>query len=90
MPLTQPRRHKRKALDHLCVLDLQNGGKPIPCQMADISDGGARLIVFQDTAPFPASITLILSSTGNGPRRWCDVVWRAQREIGVKFARKPV
>lgn len=53
------------------------------CQIADVSKGGARLVV---TSPddVPQDFTLRLSQQA-ASRRKSRVVWRSDTEIGVEF-----
>jgi hypothetical protein len=78
------RRHKRKALDYVAVLDFRDGHEPRPCHITDISSGGARLRLVNAPRIIPKLLTLILSPSGH-PRRDCKVVWYCTHEIGVKF-----
>jgi hypothetical protein len=56
------------------------------CALSDISDAGAR-IEMDDTESIPDQFMLFLSSTGF-PQRACRVVWRNERQLGVKFKAK--
>jgi hypothetical protein len=78
------RRSKRKPFDYVAGLLVGDSAELLPCQVADISDGGARLVVFSDTEQFPETLTLVLSSNGQVRRR-CKVAWRRRTEIGVQF-----
>lgn len=52
-----------------------------PCILSDLSDGGARLSgVRANTIPDEFRLR-----TPVGARRSCQVVWRTDSEIGVKF-----
>ena len=55
------------------------------CTLSDVSDTGARVDV-QDSTTIPDHFVLMLSSNG-AARRFCRVVWRKPRQVGVKFAR---
>lgn len=55
----------------------------IPCMIADVSSGGARLS-FRSARDVPEFFTLHLSLTSQTPRR-CQVVWRARDAVGVVF-----
>jgi hypothetical protein len=59
-----------------------------PCLMADVSPGGARLIV-QSPAALPDRFALVLSRDG-GLRRECAVAWRSNNALGVEFLRNPL
>ena len=59
-------------------------GEPLEgCVLSDISDKGARLDV-ENPKTIPDEFMLFLSSTGT-PRRKCNVAWRTDTQIGVKF-----
>jgi len=58
---------------------------PLNCQMLDVSEYGARLRVgAPKTAPQEFLIVL-----DKGLTRWCQVVWRSDTEIGIKFVDPP-
>ena len=88
MAARETRRNKRKQFDYVGLLDFCNGEEPRPCQILDISSGGARLMVFTGTEAIPETLTLLLSPSAK-VRRDCKVVWRSASGIGVQFV-KPV
>ena len=57
------------------------------CVMSDISDKGARLDV-ENPESLPDEFMLFLSSRGT-PRRQCNVAWRTESQVGVKFVSPP-
>lgn len=57
----------------------------IDCFVEDISDGGAKLSV-ADESKVPDNFILILKSTRI--RRKCDVVWRSRRSVGLQFTER--
>ena len=58
---------------------------PLECQLLDISERGARIRVGS-----PASAPQeFLIQLGKGLARWCQVVWRSETAIGVKFIEPP-
>jgi PilZ domain len=59
-----------------------------PCVMADVSAGGARLLV-KPTANVPNRFILLLSRDGE-LRRECFVAWRSVNKIGVRFDSRPL
>jgi hypothetical protein len=66
-------------------------GKPIcDCTLRDISEYGARLKIREETAAhdtkIPPTFILAISKSGNVFRR-CEVIWRTEDEVGVKFSR---
>jgi PilZ domain-containing protein len=55
----------------------------IKCSIADISKGGAHLLLESDE-PLPAEFLLLFTPKG-WPRRKCLVVRRNGHDVGVKF-----
>jgi PilZ domain len=85
LPLVrESRRAKRRAFDHVAALDYRDGEQPRPCQVRDISDAGARLIVFSDTNEVPETFDLLLDPAAR-VHRACKVAWRSPTELGVQF-----
>jgi PilZ domain len=80
----ETRTSKRKPFDYVGLLDYRDGKEPRPCQIMDISAGGARLSVFTDPRAIPNELILLLSPTA-AVRRACEVVWRSNGGIGVRF-----
>ena len=80
---TEQRKSARKPIntaDFLFAFD----GHPIgPCQVKDVSAGGARL-VHSIADEVPKEFFLSLSRNGRVRRR-CQVAWRAKGDIGVRF-----
>ena len=59
-------------------------GRPIgECRLRDISAGGARF-AHAIADDLPAELVLSLSKDGKVRRR-CELVWRKDNEIGVRF-----
>jgi hypothetical protein len=80
------RRSKRKPFEYVGLLDFCDGGVPRPCEVRDISAGGARLVVFTDTSQIPDTVNLLLSASA-AVRRLCRVAWRSPTEVGVEFVK---
>ncbi|HVT55028.1 MAG TPA: PilZ domain-containing protein [Xanthobacteraceae bacterium] len=76
------RKARRRRFDWPSVAVIASG-VPQVCRFADISASGARLMV-KDSSGFPDRFTLILSVRGKVVRH-CDVVWRKDKQIGVRF-----
>lgn len=53
------------------------------CRVADISDGGARIVAQGEK--IPDAFLLVFDDLG-GAGRECHVVWRLEDELGVEFA----
>ena len=84
--MRETRRAKRKPFDHVGLLDFRDGEEPRPCQVRDISAGGARLIVFSETDTIPETFNLLLDPTRK-VLRICRVAWRSPTEVGVEFVK---
>jgi hypothetical protein len=82
------RRAKRKRFRYAGAIDIGAGSELLPCEIADISDGGARVVVFTDPNELPDSIELVLSPNGM-VRRNCRIAWRSDTEIGLQFFKVP-
>jgi hypothetical protein len=82
----ETRRNKRKPFDYVALLDFCDGEVPRPCQVRDISNGGARLIVFTDTSAIPETFNLLLSPSAT-VQRSCRIAWRSPTEVGVQFVK---
>jgi hypothetical protein len=60
-------------------------GPPLKCGMKDVSEAGARIVVFDPRAS-PQEFLLLLNA---GLSRWCRVTWRSDKEIGIEFIPPP-
>ena len=56
----------------------------IRCIIADMSDGGARLIISHALPSLAHTFTLTLFKDGSANRD-CKIVWTDRRQVGVKF-----
>ena len=83
---SQDRRHKRKGFYCDALIDFGDGSPHLPCRVADISDGGARLIVGTIPPDMPSELTLWLQGK---VRRFCKTAWRSAGEVGVQFLKRP-
>lgn len=86
--IRETRRSKRKTFEYVALLDFRDGEEPRPCEVRDISAGGARLAVFVAVETIPENFTLLLSPSAK-VRRDCKVAWRSADEIGVRFVTPP-
>jgi hypothetical protein len=59
-----------------------NSSEQVPCVVWDLSDGGARLAAARHH-DLPVTFTLVLAKFGG--ERCCQVIWRSERFVGVKF-----
>jgi len=76
------RREARKARFYAAWMETAAGAPLREVTVADISAGGARLMVGAGASA--ETFTLILSRDG-AVRRVCEVMWRRGAEIGVRF-----
>ena len=84
MEQNENRRSARRAIAH--TVRIATGvSPPIKCSLLDISEHGARIQV-GDPATAPQQFLMQL---GNGLTRWCEVIWRSETAIGVKFIERP-
>ena len=68
------------------ILDT-DGAVVTRCTMVNVSASGAKLAVKEPSA-LPNTFNLVLSTKGD-VRRQCEVVWRADKTIGVRFVLSP-
>jgi hypothetical protein len=62
-------------------------GEPLHgCVLTDVSETGGRIDI-DDSMPIPDSFMLLLAMNASAKRK-CRVMWRKERQIGVKFERK--
>lgn len=78
------RRFPRRELDALSEVWLH--GRPAPCRLVDLSEGGARLVV-REPAPGPG--TPLRLAVPDGGVRDATVVFRNTVGIGVQFVDQP-
>lgn len=55
------------------------------CMMVNVSDTGAKLLL-PPSVEVPDGFALILAKNG-GVRRTCEVTWRSDNSVGVRFVR---
>jgi hypothetical protein len=77
------RRFPRKTINTVGFLYSTEGWPLGECRIKDISTGGARL-AHGLSDEIPAEFLLSLSRDGKVRRR-CEVRWRTEKEIGVRF-----
>jgi len=75
------RRHARHGAATLATIRVQGGNADIPCNLQDISVGGACLQLAEPLA-LPSYFVLVLQGQ---VERACSVVWRDRDRIGVRF-----
>jgi hypothetical protein len=83
----QEREHVRKSLSYRARIMGADASWAYPCEIFDVSVGGARLAIYcPPETPLPAQFLLQLSEIGQISRH-CEVAWRSGSEIGVRFSR---
>lgn len=75
---TEPRRRVARS----ATISAHDSPSPVPCVVLDISTGGARLDVHH-SAKIPQRFRLVIDLEGT--ERTCEVVWRRENSVGVKF-----
>lgn len=83
MKAADKRRSRRQPIRYSAWIALENGELQ-GCALADASDTGARLEV-EDADALPDRFELLLSNRNLAPRRFCHVVWRDDKQVGVNF-----
>jgi len=77
------RKHQRKSFSYPGWIERGRGLDPIPCQIEDISQGGAKLAVGNvDSIPEQFDLRLSLTSQTSRP---CIVKRRLRGSVGVQF-----
>ena len=83
----QRREHVRKSLSYRTRIMAEDGSWMYPCEIFDVSVGGARLAIYcPPQAHLPDQFLLRLSEISQ-TSRCCEVAWRHGNEIGVRFLR---
>ena len=80
---TEKRKAPRKSFERPALIQLF-WSRSEPCIIRDISRTGARLAC-RDPQAVPQEFRLQLSPDGRVARE-CQVVWKSETEIGVKFS----
>jgi hypothetical protein len=77
------RKTARKRVSADAFLYTTDGQPLVECRLKDISAGGARLAL-SVPGEVPTEFLLSLSRDGSVRRR-CQIAWRAENQIGVRF-----
>jgi hypothetical protein len=81
----QRREHIRKPMTYPARITADDGSWIYPCEIFDVSVGGARLAVYcTPQTPLPQKFLLRLSEISDA-NRLCELAWRQGNEIGVRF-----
>jgi hypothetical protein len=82
--MSKERRRAPRRKVNAAVFLYSGDGQPLgACRMKDISSGGARL-AHAITAELPEHLVLSFSRDGTVRRR-CQVAWRTENQLGVRF-----
>ena len=73
----------RRQFHYPAQVDFCDGTPLRPCQLTDVSEGGARITIELPEA-IPQQFALLLAEGGKA-QRWCSIAWRSKREVGVQF-----
>jgi hypothetical protein len=84
----EKRKDHRQSLRYPAKIDLGDGTPPVPCELADVSVSGARVVV-EDPARVPDQFVLLLAPE-HGTIRRCKVIWREDNRLGLQFLKTPV
>ncbi len=76
------RSEPRRRVARSATISAHDAPSPVPCVVLDISNGGARLDVHH-LASIPQRFRLVIDLEGT--ERTCQVVWRRENSVGVKF-----
>jgi hypothetical protein len=87
MSVQEHRRSKRQSLGYHAQIEAIGGAGPLDCLIKDVSETGARVATHSPNQ-LPDEFILRLTKDG-ATRRLCKVVWRTEREAGVRFVRPP-
>jgi hypothetical protein len=75
------RKRPRRQFRYNASILIGAGASPCPCEIADISETGARIVI---EGELPERFVLLLTRAGEA-RRLCKMVWRDGLTIGVEF-----
>lgn len=80
----EQRKWRRKQMGADGFLYTCDGQQIGPCEVKDVSQGGAMLVISAADA-LPTEFVLSLSRNAH-VRRHCQLVWQAMRHVGVRFS----
>ena len=82
-PFVELRQSIREHVQFPAWVDIGDGSRLRRCEVLDVSEGGARIMVsFQDQ--LPKEFWLVLTSDRTRRRR-CRMVWRSDTQIGLAY-----
>lgn len=84
MPDSDKRQTLRRPITRTVLL-ATGLSSPLKCRLKDVSTSGARITVNQPSLA-PQQFLIVLNFELS---RWCEVIWRSETEIGIKFIPPP-
>lgn len=85
----QRREHVRKSLSYYARIIADDGSWDFPCEIFDISAGGARLAIYCPPQTALSETFFLQLSQIRQTRRYCRIAWRQGNELGVRFVPDP-
>jgi hypothetical protein len=82
---TNRRRKRRRPISGDALVCSRAGKALVGCHLLDVSDSGARLAMAPDELAIVPSEFILVLTKGASVHRHCRVVWRADKELGVRF-----
>jgi len=83
---SERRKHPRQNMRWKALIVAVSGSVVCECMMANVSKAGAKLFM-RTPADVPNDFVLVLAKKAE-VRRLCEVTWRDENSIGVKFIRR--
>jgi hypothetical protein len=77
------RRSERTPSNGSAVIGTEDPSLAVSCTVLNLSEGGAKLLVDEQT-PLPTEFILFLRS-GSSIGRRCHTIWRIGNKLGVRF-----
>src|SRR5476649_2802337 len=82
------RQDQRRQIRYRAWVSLGEPPQLHECMLEDISINGAS-IKLPPSVDLPKQFKLLLSQTGI-PRRICEIIWRKESDVGVKFLEEKI
>jgi hypothetical protein len=77
------RRSIREHVQFPAWIDIGDGSQPRSCDVLDVSEGGARIMVSSPNE-LPKEFWLVLAKDRTR-RRYCRMVWQSDTQVGVAY-----
>ncbi len=81
--MTEKRAAPRQDINYDGLIIALDGTVVEQCKLVNVSASGAKL-AFKSAAEVPDLFVLLLSRSGK-VRRQCEVAWRSEKSVGVRF-----